>query len=58
MDSAATLTDADMQQSINHLLLRMHLAAEHWVYAPIIEHDSLCGTPEGRFACPICGHHL
>lgn len=58
MDSAVTLTEGDIQRSINSLLRRMHLTAEHHVYAAINDNDELWRTHEGRFACPICGHHL
>lgn len=58
MGSTTTLTDIEIQQSINSLLRKMHLTAAHHVYAATNDNDNLWRTPEGRFACPICGHHL
>lgn len=53
----AVATDSELQQSINSLLRKMHLTARHHVYAAIDEEDAW-RTPEGHYACPICGHHL
>jgi hypothetical protein len=54
----AVATDIELQQSINRLLRKMHLTAAHHVYAVIDEDDDAWRTPEGHYACPICGHHL
>lgn len=56
--NAAALTDSEIQQSINDLLRKMHLGSVHHVYAAINDDGSLWRTPEGHFACPICGHRL